>query len=550
MNDLPPSTQFPVIHEKPPSLARSARNESRFRIRLTLPGKDIKGTWLCRALRYAMAYQSYCCPGPDSWSRIFKPYMHDDGKTYLQDQEGNWLSYESIWQCLYMASWHNAVAWKIEGNRLVRDQDGAVLTLVDREWPLADGYFLAAEPLSSLALQVEKVEVGIAVTLINNCAFEMKVSLCGVDAQLPPRSSKECAIRTQSGATMTIEIASGGKKFSQSISTGNNFATEREFDYPISDVANIYQHIESSDGVEVTAMKLNFGPAFSTKNWMSFLDLSGDPTFAEITIPGTHDTATWDASRASRCQALPLESQLERGVRWLDLRLAVDGNDLRIWHGLEKLNVFLGRDILPVVKSYLLEHDTETIIISVVNVSWKSDYDQFDSLLHELLIKGVTHNKLYDRPGMPKVKGMGGCVLLMRQDKGATFGVMALDWPDDSTGVVPNPSGGFSYSVQNCYKFGTDYLTAKWDLIKAQLERARTKSDGAAWYVNYTSASRAPITDPVDIALASDQQGMNYQLHEYLCGQVGPQYFGLLPMDFPGTPIGLTKLLVSMNKLK
>jgi hypothetical protein len=549
MKDQPHINQFPVTHENLPQLGQSTGSETRFKIKLSLPGKDIKGTWLCRALGYAMAYQSYCCPGPDSWARVFKPYLHTDGKTYLQDQEGNWLSYESNWQCLYMSAWHNAVAWKIEGDRLIRDQDDAVLTLVDREWPLADGYFLAAEPLSDLALQVEKVTVGITVTLINNCAVAMSVALCGVEAQLPPRSAKECVIPTQAQATTTIQIASGGQMYSQTISTGNDFATAPEFDCFIDNFANIYQHAASSDGVAVTSMKVSIGPAFSTKNWMSCLDLSDDPNFAQITIPGTHDTATWNASAASQCQALDLRSQLEMGVRWLDLRLAVDGNDLRTWHGIEKLDVYLGKDILPVIKSYLLEHDTETIIISVVNVSWKSEYDQFDGLLHTLLMNGVTPNKLYSRPEIPKVKDMAGCVLLMRQDKGATFGLMALDWPDDATGVVADPGGDFSYSVQNCYKFGTDYLTAKWSLIEAQLERARINANHA-WYVNYTSASRAPITDPIAIAVATEQQGMNYRLHGYLCGQVAPQYFGLLPIDFTDTPLALTKLLVSMNKLK
>lgn len=390
----------------------------------------------------------------------------------------------------------------------------------------------------------------VPLTLINNTAFALSVDVCGVQVPLAPASKVTQTVTLPGGGSMPVSGTLGGRRFSTNVDAGSQLAQKREFDYAPDNVLNLYQHLETGSGDVLAAMTLHFGPAFSSTNWMGQLDLSADPSLAEITLPGTHDTATWAASKASKCQTLDLAGQLQAGIRWFDLRLAVSGDDLRIWHGSERQDVYLARDLLPVIKTFLDTHPTETVVLCATNVSWSYDYAEFDGQLHKLLMAGVTPNKLYDRPACPKVSALAGCVVLMRTDKEATFGLMALNWPDDRKGTVWNDSGSFLYSVQNAYRFGSDYLSAKWALIHAQLECARLRQDGAGWYVNFTSASRAPITDPDEIALNENQHGMNYLLHGYLCEQVGPQYFGTLPMDFPESPTGLIKLVISMNKLK
>jgi hypothetical protein len=111
----------------------------RFKLKLSLPGKNLPGEWLCRKSGSALAYQDYCAPG--GAPSIFTWYHDSNGKAYLQDQEGNWLSYRS--NCLYMSYWNNAVAWKLQGKRLIRESDGAVVKWKkDQVWPAASDYFL------------------------------------------------------------------------------------------------------------------------------------------------------------------------------------------------------------------------------------------------------------------------------------------------------------------------------------------------------------------------------------------------------------------------
>ncbi|MCK8666629.1 hypothetical protein M1M11_17225 [Pseudomonas azerbaijanoccidens] len=147
-----------VSRQDQPDLKNASAWGNPFKIKISLPGKDIGGQWLCRNNGDAMAYENYCVPG--SRAAVLKPYTHSDGKIYLQDEQGDWVSYESLWNLLYMSYWNYAVAWKIEGNRLVRDSDGAVLTwFYNDRWPLADRKnWLSASAPSVDALTVEKVD--------------------------------------------------------------------------------------------------------------------------------------------------------------------------------------------------------------------------------------------------------------------------------------------------------------------------------------------------------------------------------------------------------
>lgn len=133
-----------------------------FKLRLSLPGKNIGGDWLCRLTGAALAYQNYC--GTHGTPRIFSWYPYK-GKNYLQDQEGNWLSWETTAQCLYMSYWMNAGAWEIKNSRLIRVSDNAVVSWVeDQDWPLADEHFLQALPPSDAALTVAVVDAEAQVT--------------------------------------------------------------------------------------------------------------------------------------------------------------------------------------------------------------------------------------------------------------------------------------------------------------------------------------------------------------------------------------------------
>src|SRR4051794_14918530 len=52
--------------------------------------------------------------------------------------------------------------------------------------------------------------------------------------------------------------------------------------------------------------------------WMGALDQRRK--ISEITIPGTHDSATWTLSGNAQCQTSDIRQQLDAGIRFLDIR--------------------------------------------------------------------------------------------------------------------------------------------------------------------------------------------------------------------------------------
>jgi len=175
-----------VTQTEPLNTRAVAEQIKHFKLRLSLPGKNIGGEWLCRLTGAALAYKNYC--GTRGTPRVFGWYEYK-GKTYLHDQEGNWLSWETTANCLYMSSWTYAAAWKVEGGRLIRVSDNAVASWVEKQrWPLADEHFLQALAPSNAALTVEVVDAQLPMdAILQKMEAVFKKRHQAVDANDPDR---------------------------------------------------------------------------------------------------------------------------------------------------------------------------------------------------------------------------------------------------------------------------------------------------------------------------------------------------------------------------
>lgn len=114
-------------------------------------------------------------------------------------------------------------------------------------------------------------------------------------------------------------------------------------------------------------------------------DLSDTASLANLYLPGTHvrlllssDTFTCaenfvQESMAlygfpiSSCQTASLKSQLEGGMRFLDLRFALKHGHLAAYHGIQ--NEYLtAEEAFGAVYDFLEERPSETIVISIKQV--------------------------------------------------------------------------------------------------------------------------------------------------------------------------------------
>ena len=334
------------------------------------------------------------------------------------------------------------------------------------------------------------------------------------------------------------------------------------------------------NGFKWNLMSVFITPKVSPKGWMGRLvEKNPSLTLPEITIPGTHDTGTYNGNgeEGTRCQTMDIRTQLNAGIRFMDLRLRLAGDDLAIHHASYFQNLWLKKDVLPAITQFLAENPTECVVL-LVNHAVDGDASINDKL-HEILVQGVPANKLYDHNDAAAfpltLSSLQGCVVLMRRDKGAngeremTFGIDATEWPDDKAYDHFN-AGGTTIQLQDAYRTGFADISAKWKRITRHLERAKADKS-KDWFINFTSVSSkdAPCLPwfPWGYATGDDtpQWGINSLLTRYLVrntySYLDPQAdhhlhftkgrLGTVVMDFPEEPGKkfLIRLLIAMNEL-
>ena len=128
------------------------------------------------------------------------------------------------------------------------------------------------------------------------------------------------------------------------------------------------------------------------KNWMK--NIPGDIPLCDINLPGTHDSATRLCQFAyfSRCQELSITEQLNMGVRFLDLRVAVFQGKLMLVHASARCfkdpsdKAFLMLDdVLSDCRDFLKANPTEALIISIKRDYGDTTENTFDVLFEQYL---------------------------------------------------------------------------------------------------------------------------------------------------------------------
>ena len=146
-----------IGHTDTPDTGR-LQGAERFRLKLSGPAwKTPK--WLSLNVGDALAYKWYIIfveERDSAATRVFTWYTHSNKKTYLQDQDGNWLSYEALYGVLKVTLWGSAAAWALPSNRLVVD-GGNVLTYdPNQKWPWSTTTrYLSVAPEGSETVTVE-----------------------------------------------------------------------------------------------------------------------------------------------------------------------------------------------------------------------------------------------------------------------------------------------------------------------------------------------------------------------------------------------------------
>ncbi|MCR5610563.1 MAG: hypothetical protein K6F68_01840 [Clostridiales bacterium] len=250
-------------------------------------------------------------------------------------------------------------------------------------------------------------------------------------------------------------------------------------------------------------------PAFETvdrtlaegsADWMKGLD-DGMP-ISEVVLPGTHDSAASNVRLAffSKCQALSVVDQLEAGFRYLDIRLASDGERLKLVHGFVECKenaapwskpLYLD-SVLEGCYAFLEAHPTEFVVFAAKKDHGDDPDTHVSGLLDALIEKAPGRWLLTD--SIPTVGEARGKLVLMRRwtnDEGAdTFSGIRFSWTDQpnremtAENTVMTDNGSYTLWVQDRYKYGTE---DKWTAFISGFKDG--KSDGGNILLNFLSTN-------------------------------------------------------------
>ncbi|WYZ46265.1 hypothetical protein EsH8_IX_000490 [Colletotrichum jinshuiense] len=265
-----------------------------------------------------------------------------------------------------------------------------------------------------------------------------------------------------------------------------------------------------------------------------------DTNITSLSIPGTHDTMTYDLSnQVFQCQNHNLSSQLHAGMRYLDIRGRLVNDSIQIYHA----SMFTGHsyaEVLETVFDFLDDHPSETVVMRLkeegrpLGQNTMTFEDAFNYYLHNSTITSPgakqhfrTHNP---RQPFPTLGSLRGKIFLLQNfpSKG----------PDSPYGVVWESS---DMVLEDLWIIPSiDHLYMKWEAIENALRRAATAKPHAnrVLYLAHLSASVGVL--PIEAAAGNLNRtvaGMNDRTGDWLAatadrGDSGKT--GVVIIDFPG----------------
>ncbi|MBP5256713.1 MAG: phosphatidylinositol-specific phospholipase C domain-containing protein [Clostridia bacterium] len=248
-------------------------------------------------------------------------------------------------------------------------------------------------------------------------------------------------------------------------------------------------------------------PVSGSADWMK--DVDDGLYLSEVVLPGTHDSGSKNAQLAffSKCQALTVGEQLEAGFRYLDIRLAVDGQGMKLMHGFTdctdgewpwsgKLTL---ENVLSQCYDFLKAHPTETVVFAVKKEHGDETEAYFAKLFEDIILEN--EDAWFLSGWVPKVGEVRGKLVLVRRygpalGQGGTMLGLPLIWDDQggrddvSLHISSHTIANGTLWVQDRYKYDTD---EKWAAFLNGLREGRTDlDDGGNLSIHFLSTNGSP----------------------------------------------------------
>ncbi|MBR4782373.1 MAG: hypothetical protein IK023_00600 [Bacteroidaceae bacterium] len=232
--------------------------------------------------------------------------------------------------------------------------------------------------------------------------------------------------------------------------------------------------------------------------WMSRVD--DNAYVSQLSIPGAHDAATGhgtDLDAFARTQDLTLTELWNLGVRAFDFRPAVDGTELRIYHGTVKTNLTLS-NALTTLCNLLDSHPSELAIVVIRHETEADDNNSGWNNMMTTLLSSAPVNKhtVAFKPLLQMAQARGKLLVLSRNAyRSSPIGGFIYNWSSDADfekqkkSEIKGPASTASCYIQDFYDMSASGAPAtKSSSVQTLFNYTSTQNtDPALWAINHTS---------------------------------------------------------------
>jgi len=271
----------------------------------------------------------------------------------------------------------------------------------------------------------------------------------------------------------------------------------------------------------------------SAPDWMRLLPDSTD--LAGLSLPGSHDTMAHNSSIATLTQDFDLATQLQAGVRALDIRTRHFRDVFPIHHGPEYLHANF-TDVVRTVTAFLQSNPSETVLMRLK----KEHTEEENTRTYQATLDWYIHDN-------PETRDLLGAHLWRPPagyDKripglGETRGKIVVLQDFVATAAYGPRWAGRDMDIQDDFELpNLAAVVTKWDKVRTQFERAAAGAPRTL-FVNHLSATGASpavmATGTVPITVAKGVPGTPGMLTraEHYLRTSGTGRTGVVMADFP-----------------
>ena len=285
---------------------------------------------------------------------------------------------------------------------------------------------------------------------------------------------------------------------------------------------------------------------FDGYNWMQHLDDSR--TVASLSIPGAHDAATGEGmimvAGFGKTQELTLDELWNSGVRAFDLRPAVKGEELHIYHGPIRTRISFGK-ALEILCNKLAEHPTEFAIVLMREES-DSENSTERALWPQAVGKAIenTGDKAATFSPAMKVGDARGKIIFISRNaySGCNRGAIIEGWNHSPQGtanarIISLTDNATARLQMQDYYAPTDKekQKAKEEAVLQCLQRAAS-APADVWTINFLSGYNNRWLGFTPFATTSGYKRNAQRIHPIVIDSLTtkPQPTGIMMFDFAG----------------